>query len=598
MSAEAELHHRVSVGGIASLAGAGVSIAASAGEPAASWLGLLEEGVSRVEQHGTHLPNNWGAVMRQVLELGTTDGLLSVADQITSALGGQEGGQFRTWMRETVGSMPMIDVRLPAAIAALGGPVLTTNYDGLLIQSSNRFLAPGGSPGFVTWRDSGRVQRVLRADDADDAVVHLHGFWDEPQSVILGVRSYDLILNAGAIQALERSISTTRSILMIGVGVGADDPNLGALLRWVGTTFPHTEYPHYRLCTTDELGKLQERHSGESIVPISYGDSHRDLPSFLERLALPIDKVGVDRSRRQVIPNARLDAESSAPIGGVHPPTPPDLTRLRATWQHLLNSTGRIRIGHLVERTKTGSRLIGQPLITAPRLGLIMGDGPATPKRTEFASIALGLESVYRLHRSELDPAAHDYFDREFDHMLAELDLTPIGWGNPSSGALSPMAENAVYRTSESTLERLGFFDPHSGPMAISVTGPIASGKTTEIYRIIQRFAAQSTNVYYVDLAAIASFARSMDSLLTDLASTLGVAIGSESSAPGWGQLDPLVGTLLSRSAAPTALLLDGANVLFGSAFFESPDQARSGASPDCGGPPGDGTEAPGGRTR
>jgi SIR2-like domain len=106
--------------------------------------------------------------------------------------------------------------------------VATTNYDGLVEEVT-------GWP-VVTWRDGVRVQRVLRGDER--AVVHLHGYWGDPVSVVLGVRSYEAVLGDAAAQGLQRAVAGMRSLLFVGFGAGLADPNFAALRAWLAATFP------------------------------------------------------------------------------------------------------------------------------------------------------------------------------------------------------------------------------------------------------------------------------------------------------------------------------------------------------------------------
>jgi hypothetical protein len=66
---------------------------------------------------------------------------------VTRKLGGQRDGECRERLRETVGQLILCAPAVPEALAALGVPLITTNYDGLLEQ--------------VTWR-GGTVSTGLR----------------------------------------------------------------------------------------------------------------------------------------------------------------------------------------------------------------------------------------------------------------------------------------------------------------------------------------------------------------------------------------------------------------------------------------------------
>jgi SIR2-like domain/NB-ARC domain len=255
--------------------GAGVA-AATAGASTASWLGLLEDGVGRVEETAGGLPENWGELSRRQLASGETTWLISVAEEITARLGGSGGGEFRRWLKDTLGSLSVKDPSVIEAVLALRAPIATTNYDGLIEAVSGRDS--------VTWRDGARMQRALRGED--DAVVHVHGYWDEPRSVVLGIRSYEELLQHGPAQALQQALASVNSLVFVGFGAGLADPNFKALRSWYGERFADSEYRHFRLCREDERELVMQEHSPEErVLSVVYGTRHSDLAPFLRQLA-------------------------------------------------------------------------------------------------------------------------------------------------------------------------------------------------------------------------------------------------------------------------------------------------------------------------
>ncbi|MGH8898515.1 MAG: SIR2 family protein [Egibacteraceae bacterium] len=272
-----DLASQIADGQVVAVVGAGASIAASGGARAASWTGLLTTGVRRCEQLVPGLPAGWGERVRGEIGSGDLDDLLSAAEKVTRKLGGRRGGEYRRWLRETVGSLDLPHSAMPSAVAGLGVPLVTTNYDGLLEQVTD--LDP------VTWRDGPRVQRVLRGDE--QGIVHLHGHWGEPESVVLGIRSYQDVLGDAAAQALLRALATFRSFLLVGFGAGLGDPNFAALRSWMAAAHGGSEYRHYRLVLDDEVEALGAEHDPrERVVCVGYGARHEDLAGFLRGLGL------------------------------------------------------------------------------------------------------------------------------------------------------------------------------------------------------------------------------------------------------------------------------------------------------------------------
>jgi tetratricopeptide (TPR) repeat protein len=273
-----DLRSMIASGQVLAVVGAGVSVGATGGAATASWTGLLHDGASRAEEVGQgRLPPGWLGMIRPLIDSGDLGMMLSSAELITEALGGPGGGEYRRWLRESVGQLRCeVDSSVLEALISMGVPLATTNYDGLLEEVSG--LPP------VSWRDGARVQRVLRG--GEKGILHLHGWWREPESVVLGIRSYEAVLGDATTQAFQRAIASLHSLLFVGFGAGLADPNFGALRAWLAKSLSGMEYRHFRLCRSKELVALNKEHEpGERIIPLSYGNSHTDLAPFLRSLA-------------------------------------------------------------------------------------------------------------------------------------------------------------------------------------------------------------------------------------------------------------------------------------------------------------------------
>jgi tetratricopeptide (TPR) repeat protein len=272
-----DLRGRLGARRVVVVAGSGVTAAATRGHELSSWSGLIASGL----EHASQLPGAQQGrldAVRSLLGVDDSGALVSAAELVTDALGGREGGEYARWLRETVGSLGLEDRSVPQALVALGVPVATTNYDDLIERAS-----PGWER--VTWLDGGgAMQPALQGDER--AVVHLHGHWRSAHSVILGIRSYEELTKNGPTQSLQRAMATMNSLLFVGVGDGASDPNFGPLRKWLATTFPGSQYRHYRLCLNSEVEALSAEHGPEErIFPVGYGNRHEDLAGFLSDLA-------------------------------------------------------------------------------------------------------------------------------------------------------------------------------------------------------------------------------------------------------------------------------------------------------------------------
>ncbi|MCY2991481.1 MAG: SIR2 family protein [Planctomycetota bacterium] len=135
----------------------------------------------------------------------------------------------------------------------------------------------------VTWHDTRHAARVVRGEDR--RVLHLHGHWDEPDSVVLGIRSYEAVLNHQYIQEAMKAFGRTKSFLFIGCGdEGLADPNFGNFLAWLAAleTAGDVEHRHYRLVRRHEKVEPCGR-----VFPLVFGDGYPELPAFLQRLCPP-----------------------------------------------------------------------------------------------------------------------------------------------------------------------------------------------------------------------------------------------------------------------------------------------------------------------
>jgi hypothetical protein len=273
----ADLRNQIAKGQLMVVVGAGVSVGATTNDQAASWRGLLHNGAQRAQEISQRrLPDVWREVVELSIDSGDLDLMLSSAELVTQALGGRSDPEFARWLRESVGSLRARDRSVLEALVPLAPLIATSNYDGLLEEVS------GWSA--VTWRDSARMQRVLRGDE--QGILHLHGHYEDPQSVVLGIRSYGHLLADAAAQAIQRAISSLRSLAFIGYGGGLADPNFGSLRSWLLETYPNVEYRHFRFCLDDEFDEVVAQHpSRERVKVVPYGRRHEDLAPFLRSLA-------------------------------------------------------------------------------------------------------------------------------------------------------------------------------------------------------------------------------------------------------------------------------------------------------------------------
>jgi hypothetical protein len=275
----ADLRERIAARQIVCIAGAGLAAAsarARAGSECALWTGLVESGLRWSAAVHPELPAGWADERCRLLASGDIDDLLAVASQVARKLDAPDGGEYAEWLHRSVGALELGDAQPIAALAALDAPIFTTNYDHLLEQALHRDA--------VSWRNEAAVDRILRGDS--NAILHLHGHYSDPRSVVLGWWDYAGIVDNEHTQAVMRALAMAKSILFVGFGAGLRDPNFDQFLRWsrrVSRTLP---YRHYRLVRADEADRARRDHDrDERVAILPYGDEFAQLAPFLRALA-------------------------------------------------------------------------------------------------------------------------------------------------------------------------------------------------------------------------------------------------------------------------------------------------------------------------
>ncbi|HEX2080299.1 MAG TPA: tetratricopeptide repeat protein [Longimicrobium sp.] len=269
-----DLQRQIDAGQVVAIVGAGVSVGATNGAAVASWQGLLHDGVDRCRELGG-VTETSAKILHDQIDTGDLAMMLAAAEVVSSKLGAPDGGEWRRWLRESVGELRVERRGVIEALRDLGVTLATTNYDGLIEEVTG--LQP------VTWRAGSIVERVLRGEE--EGVLHLHGFWRDPESVVLGVRDYQKVLGDAHAQTMQRAMRSLNTLLFVGCGEGLVDPNFGALLRWSEGVFAGSEYRHFRLARDGEVATLQAGHSAEQrIFVLGYGPGYGDLEAFLRGL--------------------------------------------------------------------------------------------------------------------------------------------------------------------------------------------------------------------------------------------------------------------------------------------------------------------------
>lgn len=271
-----DFRHAIRTGRSVLVVGTGVSKAAT-GDAKSDWAGLLRAGL-RYAEAIHRIDPNLAELCREWLDhASTVDDYLEAATIITDALGGQSSAEFAAWLSRDVGNLRATSPRILESILGLGLPIVTTNYDNLLEKAGGR--------DHVTWMQPGQFQEVLAG--RSQSIAHFHGYFTEPNSIVLSRESYALLLRDQNILQLRNAMTTVNSLVYVGFGDGLDDPNFASLRAWVSETLPTQTFKHFRLCRDQDVDRLQEAHSGEPVHVVGYGPTYDDLEPFLRGLETP-----------------------------------------------------------------------------------------------------------------------------------------------------------------------------------------------------------------------------------------------------------------------------------------------------------------------
>jgi GTP-binding protein EngB required for normal cell division len=202
--------------------------------------------------------------------------LLAGASKVSGTLRLQN--EWTRWLSDTIGSLKAEDPRVLDAVGCFDAPILTTNYDDLLERRLN--LAT------ITARDKAEQVSFARLDRRD-SVLHVHGCWRQPDTVVLDIGDYARIVGDALAQAGLRTMGTAWSLVFIGCGDGLSDPNFEQFLGWMSQILGDSSHRHFRLERAGDVSARQAWHNarGHRIRVLPFGEDYGELPQFLETLS-------------------------------------------------------------------------------------------------------------------------------------------------------------------------------------------------------------------------------------------------------------------------------------------------------------------------
>ena len=285
---ETELREIVGQGNAVIVVGSGVSIGASWDpatrklHPQASWTGLLASGLGWLEEHKLLSETKANAHRTLLVEDPETYDFITVAQTVVRLMGGVGSVHYEKWLKDTIGTIRAHDRKTLDAIEELrrqGNLIATTNYDDLLLDAKGTRLP-------VTWQESEEFVSAVNRNETHK-IQFLHGYWQRPSSVVLDWESYEAVARDKQYRQDLAAIWKTKTWVYVGCGQdGLSDPDFGLLMERYGERARSTGLWDFCLVRTSQRAEFQSHFDEKNInvcaVPI--GDSHDDLPGFLQSL--------------------------------------------------------------------------------------------------------------------------------------------------------------------------------------------------------------------------------------------------------------------------------------------------------------------------
>ncbi|SCY92993.1 NACHT domain-containing protein [Pseudomonas sp. NFACC37-1] len=260
------------------IVGTGVSISLTGNEyKQLSWTGLIASGFLFGGAKGKITEAQIESWSQQLYSTDIDD-VLSAAEFVSRKLGAPSGDLYARWLNESFEDLVVKDFKVAAAVKSIseaGVPICTLNYDSLLEKVV-------GLPA-ITLSDTRKVTGWIRKEER--GILHLHGYWQEPESCVLGIRDYERTLNSETRDLFQRYLGTFKRLLFIGCGDTFADPNFTALIDWLRAQFGASTLQHYALISEKQFKDKSQDPTWHGFVdPLSYGDNYTDLPLFLNGL--------------------------------------------------------------------------------------------------------------------------------------------------------------------------------------------------------------------------------------------------------------------------------------------------------------------------
>ncbi|CAF3760597.1 unnamed protein product [Rotaria socialis] len=248
------------------------------------WKGLLQHGLQRCHQSGLISDKDFEE-FNSTFQSNTAeaDDYVHVADQIKCCFEKESGAAkvdiYKLWLTETLGNLVVKDSELIKSVGELECPIITTNYDCLLEDILDR------KP--LTWSKYCTADIDNSLKDLKNYILHVHGYFREPDTVIFSSDDYTRIHEEQFDQSNLGSLMKRKTLLFIGFETGLSDPHFSNLLKWIFSVTGRRSLPMYKLVTsntTKGFNQTSDMLLLENMKELQYGNTPKDLLEFIKNL--------------------------------------------------------------------------------------------------------------------------------------------------------------------------------------------------------------------------------------------------------------------------------------------------------------------------
>lgn len=274
--------------------GAGASQAA-AGVP--GWRGIIESGLTYASERSLY-PQFIKEANNFLIKNKLTE-----AAKVLKKILNAPCHPFSDWLEDEFGDLSIGSNELLNSIDDLSTSIiLTTNYDNLLSSFS-----PLNSKKVFDWTEHELIIRTLKKKE--NFILHLHGVYQKPQTIILSVEDYSNLSKERAYKSILEQLWMGYHFLFIGCSKdGVMDDDFSTVLSFLDAWFPTYPHQHFILLSQKDIDanihvELLEKCNIQSIC---YGTRRDDLPGFINELNPNKEKAIQNKIRLREYIDSRL----------------------------------------------------------------------------------------------------------------------------------------------------------------------------------------------------------------------------------------------------------------------------------------------------